>query len=194
MTRATARFALSGLVLLASLPLSGAAGAAGASGTGLNYIVPVAAGSVEDPNTRPPMPNLTVSDGTDVAIPLSHFRGGVLLINFWATWCAPCIKEMVYLDRLQGDMKGLPVLVMPVSEDKGGLPVAKGFMTRQKLTFLKTYTDPGAAAAQVLNVTGLPTSYIVDKKGRLVQRVEGPFEWDSPQIKARFLELAHEAP
>ncbi len=195
MIRVPARFALPGLVLTVGLALAGAGAAAGTSGTGSNYIVPVAAGSAEDPNLRPAMPpNVTISDGTNIPLPLAHFRGSVLLVNFWATWCAPCLKEMAFLDRLQGDMKGVPVEVMAVSEDKGGLPVAKGFMTRQKLTFLKAFTDPGAGAAQVLNVTGLPTSFIIDKKGRLVQRVEGPFEWDSPPIKTRFLELAKEAP
>lgn len=195
MTRAPLRFALPGLMLLASLALAGGTVAAGTSGTGLNYIVPVAAGSVEDPAARPPMPaTMTISDGTNIPLPIGHFRGAVLLVNFWATWCVPCIKEMAFLDRLQGDMKGLPVEVLAVSEDKGGLPVAKAFMTRQKLTFLRPFTDPGAAAAQALNVTGLPTSFIVDRKGRLVQRVEGPFEWDAPAIKERFRALAKEAP
>jgi thiol-disulfide isomerase/thioredoxin len=181
-------------MLLTSLALAGGTVAAGTSGTGLNYIVPVAAGSADDPATRPPMPPMSVADGSSIPLPLAHFRGNVLLVNFWATWCVPCIKEMAFLDRLQGDLKGLPVSVLAVSEDKGGLPVAKGFMTRQKLTFLRPFTDPGSAAAQALNVTGLPTSFIVDKMGRLVQRVEGPFEWDSPQIKKRFAELVKEPP
>lgn len=139
-------------------------------------------------------PSLSMSDGTNMPLPLAHFRGAVLLINFWATWCVPCIKEMAFLDRLQGDLKGMPIQVIPLSEDKGGLPVAKGFITRQKLTFLRPYTDPGAAAAQMLNVTGLPTSFIVDKQGRLVQKVEGPFEWDSPPIVQRFRDLINESP
>jgi thiol-disulfide isomerase/thioredoxin len=193
MKRFPAWRAIPGVALMAALALAGAGTAAGNAGTPLNYIVPVAAGSVEDPAARPLMPpNLTIADGTNMPLPLEHFRGAVLLVNFWATWCAPCIKEMVFLDRLQGDFKGMPLEILPVSEDKGGLKVAKGFMDRQKLTFLRTFTDPGAAAAQVLHVTGLPTSFIVDKHGRLVQRVEGPYEWDSPAIKARFLELLKE--
>lgn len=185
---------LAGLVLMASLAPISAGAAAGNDGMGLNYIVPVAAGSAEDPAMRPPMPSgVTVSDGTNMPLPLAHFRGAVLLINFWATWCVPCLKEMAFLDRLQGDLKGMPIQVLAVSEDKGGLPVAKGYIERQKFTFLRPFTDPGAASAQALNVTGLPTSFIVDKKGRLVQRVEGPFEWDSPPIVARFRDLVNEA-
>jgi thiol-disulfide isomerase/thioredoxin len=190
-----ARFTFPGLALVVGLTLAGAGVAAGNDGTGLNYIVPVAAGSAEDPSMRPFLPpSLSMSDGTNMPLPLAHFRGAVLLINFWATWCVPCIKEMAFLDRLQGDLKGMPIQVIPLSEDKGGLPVAKGFITRQKLTFLRPYTDPGAAAAQMLNVTGLPTSFIVDKQGRLVQKVEGPFEWDSPPIVQRFRDLINESP
>ena len=88
---------------------------------------------------------------------------------------------MPYLDRLQGDLKGMPLLVMEVSEDRGGLPVAKAYLERAKLTFLRAFTDPGAAAAEALDVQGLPTSFIVDKDGRLVQRVQGPYRMGQPR-------------
>lgn len=190
------RLALGLALLLALLPTCPVAGAttAGAATT-LNYIVPVTAGSVEDANLRPAMPaNLTVADGSSMPLSLAHWRGQVLLLNFWATWCGPCVKEMTFLDRLQGDLKGMPLVVLPISEDRGGIPVAKAWLARQKLTFLRPFADPGSSAAQLLNVQGIPSSFIVDKKGRLVQRVEGPFEWDSPPIVARFRELLAEAP
>jgi len=179
------------------LPRAGAASHDGGQGldSGLGYIVPAAAESTEDPALRPAMPaGLTISDGTSMSVAINRFRGHVLLMNFWATWCAPCIKEMAYLDRLQGDLKGMPLLVMPVSEDKGGIAVAKAFMQRQKLTFLRTYADPNGATAETLNVQGLPTSFIIDKQGRLVQRVEGPYEWDNGANVAKFRALVAEAP
>lgn len=180
----------SALALAAASPVAG-----GFANPNKGYIVPASAGSAEDPNLRPPMPaDLPISDGSAMTQPLSHFRGGVLLLNFWATWCAPCIKELAYLDRLQGDLKGMPFLVVPVSEDVGGIAVAKAFFQRQKVSFIRTYADPNGAAAQTLKVVGLPTSFIVDKKLRLVQRVEGPYAWDDPPIVARFRALVAEAP
>lgn len=186
-----------GLALLLALPPTGPVDGAVVvkAGSPLNYIVPATAGSVEDINLRPAMPpSLTISDGSSMPLPLSHWRGQVLLLNFWATWCVPCVKEMTYLDRLQGDLKGMPLLVLPISEDRGGIATAKAWLVRQKFTFLRPFADPGAGAAQLLNVQGIPTSFIVDKQGRLVQRVQGPFEWDSPPIVARFRELLAEAP
>jgi thiol-disulfide isomerase/thioredoxin len=137
---------------------------------------------------------LTISDGSNISLPLGHFRGQVLLINFWATWCVPCVKEMKFLDRLQGDFKGQPLAVLAVSEDKGGIQMSKAFMERQKLTFLRPFADPGGVAAETLGVEGIPTSFIVDKKGRLVQKVEGPFEWDDPPIVMKFRGLLIETP
>ncbi len=195
--RLAARWTVPAFALLLAVPPTGpVAGAIVAKTvTPLNYIVPVTAGSVEDANLRPAMPpSLTISDGTSMPLPLSHWRGQVLLLNFWATWCVPCVKEMTFLDRLQGDLKGMPILVMPISEDRGGIATAKPWLVRQKLTFLRPFADPGAVAANMLNVQGIPTSFIVDKKGRLVQRVQGPFEWDSPPIVDRLKELLAEAP
>jgi len=191
MERAPALIAASGLALVAAL--LGAGAAASGAGPQSGYIVPATAGSAEDPAMRPPLPSgLTFLDGSSMPLPLAHFRGQVLVMNFWATWCAPCLKEMVYLDRLQGDLKGEPLRVLPISEDKGGIPVAKAYLERQKLTFLHPFADPTASLAEALKVVGLPTSLIVDKEGRLVQRVEGPYEWDSPPILKRIRELVNE--
>jgi thiol-disulfide isomerase/thioredoxin len=201
MKRAPASLAISGLALILALilalpPALPGTAAAHDAGPISGYIVPVAAGSAEDPALRPPMPaGLSVTDGSSMNLPLTHFRGQVLLINFWATWCVPCVKEMKFLDRLQGDLKGQPLTVMAVSEDRvGPIQMAKAFMEREKLTFLRPFGDPGNAAAQLLNVEGIPTSFIVDKKGRLVQKVEGPFEWDDPPIIMKFRGLLMESP
>jgi thiol-disulfide isomerase/thioredoxin len=190
---APASLAIAGLAL--SLVLAPESGAAEVASTPPGYIVPIAAGSAEDPAMRPAMPSgLSFDDASNIALPLTHFRGAVLLINFWATWCVPCVKEMTFIDRLQGDLKGQPLVVLAVSEDRGGVSVAKAFLERQKLTFLRPFADPGGAAANALQVDGIPTSFIVDKKGRLVQRLEGPYEWDDPPIVNRFRALLTEAP
>lgn len=160
--------------------------------SGLTYIVPVAAGSADTQENRPAMPDLLFADGSSMPQALHRYLGQVIVINFWASWCGPCIKEMLYLDRLQGDFRGQPLTVLAISEDQGGIAAAKQFLTRQKYTFLRPLADPGATMAQALAVKGLPTSIIVDRHGRQVMRVAGPYQWDSPQIVARLKMLMSE--
>lgn len=159
---------------------------------GLNYIVPAAAGSADGAPVRPAMPDLIFADGSNMPVHLKQYAGQVVIINFWASWCGPCIKEMVFLDRLQGDFRGQPLAVMAVSEDQGGIPAARTFLTRQKLGYLKPFADPGKGMAQVLGIRGLPTSLIIDRHGHLVLKVEGPYQWDSKATTDRLRYLLSE--
>lgn len=138
------------------------------------------------------LPDLIFADGSAMPMHLVQYRGRVVVLNFWASWCGPCIKEMVYLDRLQGDFRGQPLSVLAISEGNGGIPAVRQFFARQKYTFLKPFADPNGALAQGLGIRGLPTSIIVDRYGRQVLRVEGPYQWDSPQIAARLRMLMTE--
>jgi thiol-disulfide isomerase/thioredoxin len=160
-----------------------------AAGCGLTYIVPAAAGSAEQ---RQAMPDLLLGDGTAMPVHLRHYAGNVILLNFWAMSCGPCVKELVFLNRLQGDLPGQPLVVMPVNVDATAMATIKDFLARQKLTYLKPFADPTGNAANALGVRGLPSSVIIDKKGRVVQAVEGPVEWDQPAVVARFRELLKE--
>jgi thiol-disulfide isomerase/thioredoxin len=157
-----------------------------ASGLGVNYNVPVQPGSFDSSLIPIEIQLPAFTDPSGGTADIRRFRGRVVLVNFWATWCAPCIKEMTFLDRLQGDFKPNELAVIAISEDQGGLPTARSFMTQQKFGFLKPYADPTGAMAQALGIQGLPTSIIYDKQGHEVQRVIGPYEWDSPAILARF--------
>jgi thiol-disulfide isomerase/thioredoxin len=158
---------------------------------GLSYIVPSMPGSADD--ARPVMPNLLLSDGSGLAFPLSRYLGNVMVIEFWSNNCGPCLKELVFLDRLQGDMHGQPVIALAVSEDSGAIAAVRATLARQKLTYLKPFGDPGGAAAQTIGLRGLPTSVVIDRHGRVAMHFEGPQQWDRPDYENRIRLLANEA-
>jgi thiol-disulfide isomerase/thioredoxin len=131
-----------------------------------------------------PVPETQFTDAAGDTVTLASFRGQVVLLNFWATWCAPCIREMPALDRLQGDLGGRDFTVLIVSEDRGGAKVAVPFLRKLGLTRLDTYLDPKGALSRAMGLNGLPTTVLIDRDGREVGRVQGAAEWDAPEAKA----------
>jgi thiol-disulfide isomerase/thioredoxin len=149
----------------------------------LSYIVPSAAGSADD--ARLPMPNLLLADGSAMPFPLKRYLGNIIVLEFWSKDCVPCLKELEYLNRLQGDMVGKPVIAIAVSEDNLPVVQLRAALSRQKLTFLKPFSDPGGNAEQVLGLRGLPTSFVIDRHGNLVSQFEGPQQWDNADFEKR---------
>jgi thiol-disulfide isomerase/thioredoxin len=116
-------------------------------------------------------------------VSLADFRGRVILLNFWATWCAPCVAEMPSLDRLEAMLGGKDFTVIALSEDLS--PTAIGpFFSEHGLTRLRRYHDPAGALARAFSLRGLPTTVLIDREGRVLGRFEGPAEWDSPEAVA----------
>jgi len=138
------------------------------------------------------MPDLIFADGSGMPTHLRQYMGQVVVINFWATWCAPCVSEMLFLDRLQGDSRGQPLAVLAISEDQGGIPVVRAFLSRQKYNYLRPFADPASGVAQALQIKGLPTTIILDRHNRQVLRVQGPYQWSSPMVVARLRMLMSE--
>jgi thiol-disulfide isomerase/thioredoxin len=136
--------------------------------------------------TVPPatVPEIRFSDASGRALTLSDFRGKVVLLNFWATWCGPCVLEMPSLDRLQGLLGGSSFEVVALSLDRGGAAVVTPFFAKHGIVHLAQYLDTTTRSSAAFRVSGLPTSVLIDASGREIGRVEGPAEWDSDAIVA----------
>lgn len=118
------------------------------------------------------------SDGRRMS--LDDFRGRFVLLNLWATWCPPCVAEMPSLDRLQARKGSAEFEVLALSIDRKGLEAIGPFYKRTGIANLAIYLDRGAGSMSALKVTGLPTTLLLDPKGREIQRWAGAKEWDDP--------------
>ena len=140
---------------------------------------------------QPPRP-VAATPFTDAAgkpLTLADFRGRVLVVNFWATWCAPCVREMPTLDTLQAKLGGRAFAVLAINQDRGGEKVAAPFVQKNGWRHLTLYTEPDGHFVRDENLQGLPTSIIVDKDGREVARVEGPRDWDNAETISALQQL-----
>ena len=125
-----------------------------------------------------PAPAITLAEADGSTVDLSDFRGRLVLVNLWAAWCEPCLREMPSLERLQARL-GDRIAVLAISEDRGGSKAVEPFIAKLGLKSVKTYLDPKNAAGHAFEVHGLPTSFLIDRDGKILGRVEGAAEWDS---------------
>ena len=140
-----------------------------------------------------PLPDISFLDGAGVARSVDDWRGKVVLLNLWATWCAPCRKEMPALDRLQAALGSDQFEVVALSVDRAGLEGAKKFLDHINVRSLKLYADPTAKIGSQLKVAGLPATLLLDRQGREIGRLTGPAEWDSEEAKRLILAALNEA-
>ncbi len=130
------------------------------------------------------LPELRFTDGDGHPLSLADFRGRPVVLNIWATWCVPCRKEMPALDRLQAAFDKSRLAVLPLSIDRQGAAVVRKFYREVGLTALGIYLDPSGKASRDVDVSGVPTTLLIDRDGREIARKLGPAEWDSPAMKA----------
>jgi thiol-disulfide isomerase/thioredoxin len=119
---------------------------------------------------------------------LADFKGKLVILNLWATWCQPCLREMPSLERLEARL-GPTLVVLAVSEDRGGADVVQPFLAKFDLAKLTIGLDPKSTGIHTLQARGLPTSLIVDADGKVAGKVEGGAEWDSDQMVALLTKL-----
>lgn len=143
-----------------------------------------------DAGTAAPAYSATSLAGDTVS--LEDYRGRVVLLNIWATWCAPCIREMPALERLHRTLsaEGLSVVAVSVDASTPGLGAAdvRGFVDELGLTFT-VLLDPGGEIERLFRVGGLPMTFLIDREGRVLERVVGAREWDDPEITAGLREI-----
>ncbi len=143
-----------------------------------------------------PIPAIGFTDAVGRAKTLQDFRGRVVLLDVWATWCAPCRQEMPALDHLDGRLGGADFVVVPVSIDRNGHAAVEPFYRVLGIKRLGVYLDPLGRGTSALSVPGVPTTLLIDRYGRLLARKIGGAPWDSPPMIAlirRFLPPADAA-
>ena len=130
-----------------------------------------------------PTPKEDFEDQIGTKLTLAAFKGEVVVLNFWASWCAPCVAEMPTLDALQGEMGALGLKVVAVSIDRDGIKKAAPFFRRTGVKNLTLYTDRLSDLFQELEGSVLPTTFILDREGQVVQKFVGPTNWNGQHVK-----------
>jgi len=128
--------------------------------------------------------DLRFSDLDGRPLGLDAFKGKIVLLNYWATWCAPCRAEFPALDRLQAAWADRGLVVVPVSIDHGGRTPVEAFFARLGLVHLVPYLDPQGNGPAHLGLRGVPTTLLIDREGRQVALFEGSTDWDGATIRA----------
>jgi len=142
---------------------------------------------------RTPGPAATeFQDQAGATTTLQAFVGKVLVVNFWATWCAPCVEELPTLDALQTQLGGDKFSVLAISQDREGAKVVTPFLEKNTWKALPVYLEPKGRFARDAKMRGLPTTLILDKQGREVGRLEGTTHWTDAAIVAKLKELIGE--
>jgi len=133
---------------------------------------------VTQPKQRVPAPNIDLATLDDGRFHLSDYRGKVVLINFWATWCVPCRREMPGMERLWRRFQDKGLVIVGISADRGKRMKIVKFVDKLNLSF-PIALDPDGQVRTTYEVTGLPFSYMIARDGRISGRIVGAREWDT---------------
>lgn len=143
-------------------------------------------------STPVPAPDFTLEDMDEEKHHLTDYRGKVVLLNFWATWCPPCRREMPSMERLHQKYKGKDFIVLAINQMETGDHV---FAYTGQLEVDPTFTilfDTNSKVSQTYRVKGLPTTYLIDKKGVIRYRAIGGREFDHPEVEKQIKKLMEE--
>lgn len=158
----------------------------------LGYLLSAPAISPGEVQTRTSFPiDFTLPDLQGQPIRLSDLHGGVVLLNFWATWCPPCRAEMPSMSALYQEYREKGLEILAISSDVGGKEIVAPFIARLGLTF-PVLLDPHNVVSTQLGVRGIPTSYLLDKQGRVVGLEVGARNWNAAKMRRRLEQLLAE--
>lgn len=153
-------------------------------------LAPLARGEVaalKVSNDPGPLPNLVFTNPQGQPTTLGDLKGRTVLLNLWATWCAPCRQEMPALDKLQADLGGADFEVVAVNIDQRNLDRPKAWLKEAGVTRLAYYSDPQAKVFQDLRqagkAVGMPTTFLIDSNGCELASLSGPAEWASEDAR-----------
>jgi thiol-disulfide isomerase/thioredoxin len=141
-------------------------------------------------DTPKPLPEAALVDLTDAPRGLEEWRGRWVVVNFWATWCAPCRKEMPALDRLSGMLGPDGAAVVTVATGRNAVPAIERFFEEIGVANLPALRDPKSGLARSMGIFGLPVTVIVNPEGEEVARLIGDAHWDAPEAVAVLKALA----
>lgn len=130
-----------------------------------------------------PLPDFKFNGPDGSSRTLADWKGKVVLLNIWATWCGPCRKEMPYLDKLKAELGGDSFDVLAISIDRGEAKKPKDFLGEIKVQNLEFYHDPSAQLGFTLKAIGMPATLLIDAQGREIGRLVGPAEWHGADAK-----------
>lgn len=145
---------------------------------------PLAAGALAAFVVKPqrkPVADVGFQDGAGQPLKLGDWKGRVALVNLWATWCAPCRKEMPALAQLQKDLGSDQFEVVAISVDKKGVEASAAFLKETGAENLRLYVEPTLTILNDLQAIGLPATILIDRQGREIGRLLGPADWASPE-------------
>jgi peroxiredoxin len=129
-----------------------------------------------------PAPHVRIATLSGEALSTEALRGKVVLVNFWATWCPPCVEELPSLMNLQERMKDRGIVVLGVSIDVDGDAYHR-FLKLHNINFV-TVRDPEQKVAGMYGTSGWPETYIIDRQGVLRRKFVGPVDWNAPDVLA----------
>jgi thiol-disulfide isomerase/thioredoxin len=155
------------MLLLVAVGLAGPCAAAGA-----------------DASASPTQPQLEVTTLDGAAWSLAARRGRWVVVNFWATWCAPCRREMPALDALARERGGDDLAVLAIATGRNAPEAIAAFREEAGIATLATYTDPKSELARAMGVPGLPVTVILDRDGDEIARLLGDADWNAPEARA----------
>ena len=139
-------------------------------------------------HTGSPAPNIVLPGLDGRTVNLKDYRGKVVFLNIWATWCPTCREEMPSMEKLYRELKGEAFEILAVSVDKAGAKAIAPFMKAFNLSF-PVLLDPEGTIARPYGVTGVPESFIINKEGIIEKIVIGPIDWTEPAIVSFFRTL-----